>query len=780
MPDTPAPDRLAEALEAFLGRPRADEAPTQDWLARRAELAEFLEPMLVRDGGEPAPPPPRADAPRDVGPYRLLHELGRGGMGIVFEAARRDDGTHAAVKLLPAARAWSAQAVERFRREARAAAKLDHPGIVRVLGSGTDDTPAGELHWLAMELVRGRSLRDAHLDVRTACDGDPEALPSDTRLGLASNDPTAPYWHEVAELGAQLADALAHAHAQGVVHRDVKPQNVLIDEHGHARLVDFGLARDEQEQTLTRSGDFAGTPHYTSPEQISGPRDAIDGRSDLFSLGVLLFELLAMRRPFQGDDATAVLDAIRHAPAPSLRVLAPATPKGLATIVTRLLEKRASERPATAALVAADLRAVRDGGSVAMRPIPARVLAMRFVQRHPVGVLAVVVAVLTAIGTPAAVAFHLHRTQAAVAAEQARTARNYARARLAIESQLHEVAAVDLDDVPGMAALRLRLFASARDLYRELLAERPDDLAMARLVAAASAGVAHASLALGRAREAVLGFDEALNAPPGDDANAPLERASALAGRALARALEGDAAGAAADREAATAIWRAILDSGTENDPRRTSAAFGLAAAATSNAELVAVDDPERALEELATARAAWLAAQPSGDRLALELARVDATAASAWLALAMPTEAERALSAAEQALASAGDRASRRRQSVRTTLASLRAALAAERGDAAAAEAAFREARRILDERIAADPLAQGARITRAAVLRREAARRLRAGDAAAALLVSTEALDECLALVENEPGQPSRRFELLNAHLTHAAALQVLLKQM
>jgi hypothetical protein len=532
MPDTPAPDRLADALEAFLGRPRADEEPTQDWLARRAELAEFLEPMLVRDGGEAAPPPPRADAPRDVGPYRLLHELGRGGMGIVFEAQRRDDGTHAAVKLLPAARAWSAQAVERFRREARAAAKLDHPGIVRVLGSGTDDTPAGELHWLAMELVRGRSLRDAHVDVRTACDGDPEAMPSGTRLGLASNDPTAPYWHEVAELGAQLADALAHAHAQGVVHRDVKPQNVLIDAHGRGRRGGCGHARDEQEQTLTRSGDFAGTPHYTSPEQISGPRDAIDGRSDLFSLGVLLFELLAMRRPFQGDDATAVLDAIRHSPAPSLRVLAPSTPKGLATIVTRLLEKRARERPATAALVAADLRAVRDGGSVAMRPIPARVLAMRFVQRHPVAVLAALVAVLTAIGTPAAVAFHLHRTQAAVAAEQTRTARNYARARLAIESQLHEVAAVDLDDVPGMAALRLRLFASARDLYRELLTERPDDLAMARLVAKTSAGVAHASLALGRAREAIVAFDEAQAIPMGDEARAPRQRPSAHAGRA--------------------------------------------------------------------------------------------------------------------------------------------------------------------------------------------------------------------------------------------------------
>ncbi|MFO1054099.1 MAG: serine/threonine-protein kinase [Planctomycetota bacterium] len=777
MSTTSGPDRLADALDAYLARPRAGEAPSQEWNARRRELAELLDPMLQREDG---PAPPRRDTRADeeiasqVGPYRLLREIGRGGMGVVYEAVHEADGSPAAVKLLPASRAGSAQAVERFRREARAVERLDHPGIVRVREDGVDGRSRPGMHWLAMELVRGRSLRDAFQGVREACSGDPEAVPPSARLGLRVEGA---YWREVVELGAQLADALAHAHAQGVIHRDVKPQNVLIDESGRARLVDFGLARDELDATLTRSGDFAGTPHYTSPEQIDGRRDDIDGRSDLFALGVVLFELLAMRRPFPGEDQAAVLDAIRRDPTPSLREFVPSAPRALSIVIARLLEKQPSQRPATAGIVASDLRAILAGTPITTRRIPVRVALLRFLRRHPVATLATAIALAAAIGIPSAVAFHLHRTREAVAAEQVRTEHNFQKARQAIESQLHEVAAIDLDDLPGMQALRLKLYESAFHLYLELLADRPDDVATQRLAARAAAGIAWAKASLGQIAAALPAFDEAIERDarwittrdPGSHA----QTASLFADRALVREQLGDGPGARADRVRAEEEWSAALaDRGV---PPRLRIEIGTARARgiTSEAEITATTDPQRALR--CVERSRQLLADLPADEQQVDLVRVRVAAAeaSALFVTGRIADASRALSAGEGVMAHLPAHVSRQQQSVRSAVVSLRAVIDAELG-AKPEDLAFDHAHALLDARIEADPASFSPRLAKMCLRQREATYWFGHGNRTNADRLSTLALDEAKALIDSEPTQVAPRTYALGVVVLRAAVLQ------
>ena len=216
----------------------------------------------------------------------------------------------------------------RFAREADAAGRLRHPGIVAVLGHGE----APGLAWLAMEHLQGHDL-ERHV---TAAG----------RLPLA----------QVVDIGAQLADALGYAHAQGVVHRDIKPANVMLDPAtGCVKLADFGVAR-VADALRTRTGVVLGTPAYMSPEQIAGL--AVDGRADLYSLGVLLFELICARLPHEAATLGALMDAIARRPAPDIRTLRPDLPDALAAVVAQALAKRPDRRPADGYAMVTALRAV--------------------------------------------------------------------------------------------------------------------------------------------------------------------------------------------------------------------------------------------------------------------------------------------------------------------------------------------------------------------------------------------------------------------------------------
>jgi serine/threonine-protein kinase len=293
-----------------------------------------------------------------VAHYGLKQRLGRGAMGEVWLA--EDTRLHRAValKMLPAGAA-SAEASARLLREARVASTLNHPNVAVVYDVGEAEVDGETTRYIAMELVRGRTLTE-----------------------LLADGPLPP--QAVLDLARQVAAALAEAHARGIVHRDVKPGNVMLGDDGRVKVLDFGLARfapPAGEQSATWSGGhdalagagLAGTLAYMSPEQLRG--GSLDGRSDAFSLGVLLHELLSGARPFQGDNAIALVDAILHGSPAPLR-LDGATGQGLARLVARLLQKDAGKRPADMREVCRELDALAEGRSSDDAEAPGDTLAV--------------------------------------------------------------------------------------------------------------------------------------------------------------------------------------------------------------------------------------------------------------------------------------------------------------------------------------------------------------------------------------------------------------------
>lgn len=265
--------------------------------------------------------------------YRGFRCIGVGAMGIVFEAHHAPLDRRVAVKVLSPSAA-GAQTVERFFREARAMAKLSHPHIVPVYEVGGE----GYLPYFTMELVNGGSLKEL-LQRKNA-------LPP----------------RQAASIARDIADGLAHAHDNGILHRDVKPGNVLIDEQGRARLTDFGLVRRTDSATLTATDAIVGTPQYMSPEQVRS--EEMDGRSDQFSLGATLYEMLAGEPPFRGENPVSVLRAICELTPKSLRKLRREIPASLEAVVVRMLEKDPARRYPSLVTAKEDLERYLNGEAV--------------------------------------------------------------------------------------------------------------------------------------------------------------------------------------------------------------------------------------------------------------------------------------------------------------------------------------------------------------------------------------------------------------------------------
>lgn len=366
-----ASDPLAEDIDQFLGRyPKELRGELRTLCAAHLAVArEFPSPGLdssvaARARGRPA------GLSRRIGDFTILEELGHGGMGVVYLAEQAGLGRRVALKVLKPGLSFSKTHKERFRREAAAAGKLQHPGIVPIHSYGEAD---GILYY-AMEFLPGRDLAQTIVSMA-------DSPPAQRRLGLL---PGAPYPMEVAELVARIAEATHYAHGEGIIHRDIKPSNVLIGADGSLRLLDFGLAKnlDDGDLALTRSGDLTGTPFYMSPEQTLARRAPVDHRTDVYSLGVILYELCTLRRPFQGEDLQQLVFQICFGEPEPIQRSHPEIPRDLSVISARAMEKDPRKRYDSAGELAADLRRFMELRPIHARPVSWLARGARMLRRH--------------------------------------------------------------------------------------------------------------------------------------------------------------------------------------------------------------------------------------------------------------------------------------------------------------------------------------------------------------------------------------------------------------
>ena len=318
----------------------------------------------------------KVDAINDfaIGPYRILSLLGEGGMGRVYLAQQIHPQRQVALKVV---RGLSASVVDRMRREIEVLAQLEHPGIARLYAAGESRIDDVDVPWLALEYVRGVDLvlhaQEKNLDLAA-------------RLRLL----------------IEVARAVHYAHERGVIHRDLKPGNILVDEEGHPKVLDFGIARlrEDGAQGLTQDGQVLGTLPYMSSEQLAGDSSRIDARSDVYSLGVLAYELIAGRLPYPRLNTSTIFEALeilRHDTPPRLAVLSPTARGDLDTVIMKSLAAEREQRYASAAEWADDLQRIIDHRPIMARPLTRMYRASRFVRRHRLltAAMASIVVVLT-------------------------------------------------------------------------------------------------------------------------------------------------------------------------------------------------------------------------------------------------------------------------------------------------------------------------------------------------------------------------------------------------
>ncbi|HBF23612.1 MAG TPA: hypothetical protein DDW23_07350 [Planctomycetes bacterium] len=299
---------------------------------------------------------------RLVGDFEISRRLGAGGMGTVWEATQVSLGRKVALKILGGHISMREKAIDRFKREAEAGARIAHPAIVAVYQVGEMDGT----HYIAQELVEGgKTLGDQILEDRKQTDSQKS------------------YYLKVANLFAQVAEALQVAHDAGIIHRDIKPSNILLTPDNEPKISDFGLAHVEDELDLSRTGEFAGTPFYMSPEQAMARRIDIDHRTDIFSLGVTLWEALALQRPFDGDTSQQVLKKIVTEDPPDPRKLRSRCPRDLAIICMKALEKAPRRRFQTMAEFAGDLRRFLANETIHAKPPTAIQRTVKWTRRNP-------------------------------------------------------------------------------------------------------------------------------------------------------------------------------------------------------------------------------------------------------------------------------------------------------------------------------------------------------------------------------------------------------------
>jgi serine/threonine protein kinase/WD40 repeat protein len=463
---------LGQLAEEYTARVRQGQLPDlDDYATRHPQLAERIRALFptllllegLANGTAGATPQAAARlAPGTIlGPYRIKREIGRGGMGVVYEAVHQVLDRRVALKVLRA-EGLEGGALERFLREAQTAAGLHHTNIVPVFDLGQ----VGGVPYYAMQLIAGRGLDHV---LREQSDPSTVALAAANGNAFKQSLPPAPAqriaWRLVAEWGVQAADGLAYAHQRGVIHRDIKPSNLLLDAQGIVWITDFGLARRVQDVALTRNGALLGTPRYMSPEQAQAAQLPVDCRTDIYSRGATLYELATGRPAFDAPTPVEVVLAIvERAPAPPRR-LEPALPRDLETIILKAMSKRPADRYQDAAELAEDLRRLLRQEPIRARRIGPVGRTVRGCRRNPRLAVASFATVALIALLVASHIVSLHYTNALIA-EEKRIAEEHRDTAMANEGMARDALAVSKDHLARSLYEQARAVRSTRQAGR--------------------------------------------------------------------------------------------------------------------------------------------------------------------------------------------------------------------------------------------------------------------------------------------------------------------------
>ncbi len=487
-------ERLHEVLLDYLEAEARGQAPdTQQFLDTHREFAEELADFLAcrqrvesivaplrdatavgqafqPDGKDGKEDKDRRPDLRQLGDFCLVREIGRGGMGIVYEAEQLSLSRRVAVKVLPFAAALDPKQLHRFQNEAQTAAWLHHPNIVPVYAVGCE---AG-VHYFAMQLIHGRSLA---------------TIIAERQAGAAFADASGSD-KSIAELGLRAARTLEHAHQQGVVHRDIKPANLLLDERGELWITDFGLAMFQTGSGVTISGELVGTLRYMSPEQALAKRGLIDHRTDIYSLGATLYELRTLQSVFSGQDGQELLCQIASEEPIPPRSLDRTLAVDLETILLKALAKNPAERYGSAAELADDFQRFLEHKPILARRPTLLDKTAKWARRHRALVAIGLVVFLLLIGGQMISHYLLVRQHRTFKTDYAKADANFRQARRLADS-LVEWSDEAMSNKPELLETRRKLLEAALTYYQDFIAQQDDETPLQAEVEDARRRAAH-------------------------------------------------------------------------------------------------------------------------------------------------------------------------------------------------------------------------------------------------------------------------------------------------
>jgi serine/threonine protein kinase len=535
--------RVLAAIQEYMAAMEAGRRPNRrELLARHPDIATELSACLQglalihgaaaeigRDAGEARADtdPPQVDeelaSAQPLGDFRLVREVGRGGMGVVYEAVQLSLGRRVALKVLPLAGALDPRQLQRFRNEAQAAAQLHHTNIVPVYAVGCERY----VHFYAMQFIDGQSLAQVILELRKASGRESTKAVEATQgssagdKGITLNEAERDeHWHSVARasktsalprptenlsvlfgakrhsffetvarLGMQAAEALDYAHQYGVIHRDIKPANLMLDVHGTLWITDFGLAQlvsgdGAAGAGLTQPGDVLGTLRYMSPEQSNRKAVLLDPRTDVYSLGVTLYELLTLERALPGETREQLLYQIDYVDPKPARSIDRAIPVELETILNTAMAKDAAERYPTARAMADDLRRFLLNEPILARPPSLWDKSVKWTRRHKAIAVSTILTLLITTVIAIVSAVLIARGAQEARAQRDRADHSLDQARQAVD--FFTVAAEGLPKDGRYLRFRQDLLERALSYYQNFIAERGNDPKIEAQLAAAS------------------------------------------------------------------------------------------------------------------------------------------------------------------------------------------------------------------------------------------------------------------------------------------------------